>query len=411
METVRLPGRGLQPDETISSLLDRAGSLCGMGRESIGRALLQRWRSSHPAAPTNVPDWDDPPDEALAMLAAACDIKDWEHQRAIIEKREARGARPLPRHKAARELLNAVIIDGPRWLKPGYRTAWCPLCFARDIARGGVPYFRWQWARVASTFCNLNHPPIPLVSWPERDGEKGQNPNERHLPKELMTDRLIVPIDPKKDAAWFQTARARHMLRSTEQDGRNWYTKYDRYMTLEKPASNRAPALTNWELDLDELLALEEIQLEKSGASPAEQPPALDDIRALLIAIGEQAGQLTPNEDGWFWSKWSWHGVPSIDDNPDQEPTATQQHLWEDVRSWENPASRRALFWLGACAQGWPLEDLAGKTPIFIPLWFRWANVAPLLEPNRRVGEWLSRMGRQERTLTAKRSPSLKRGH
>jgi len=53
---------------------------------------------------------------------------------------------------------------GQRWfLLPRCRRAYCPLCFAEDLAADRTPYFRFEWTPVVTLCCWRHH--TPLFDW------------------------------------------------------------------------------------------------------------------------------------------------------------------------------------------------------------------------------------------------------
>lgn len=86
------------------------------------------------------------------------------------------------------EILMRAVQE-PYWLLPSYaRTAYCPLCFERDLARQRTPYFRRAWSYGLVTMC-LKHR-TALSEWPARiDGQRILpqewiiSPSTRHTPR------------------------------------------------------------------------------------------------------------------------------------------------------------------------------------------------------------------------------------
>lgn len=69
------------------------------------------------------------------------------------------------------ELLKRSVQE-PYWLLPSRaRTAYCPLCFERDLARHRTPYFRRAWGYGLVTRCSTHC--TSLCEWPSRvDGQR-----------------------------------------------------------------------------------------------------------------------------------------------------------------------------------------------------------------------------------------------
>ncbi|MGH9436336.1 MAG: TniQ family protein [Terriglobia bacterium] len=322
-------------DESISSYLDRAASVHGVDRYVLGRDLLAQ---AYPGIPLPcVEDWDQPPPRALQALAQASGL-------------------------SAKALLkDHGITDGPGWLLPQARTAWCPQCFARD-ASWQPPYFRREWARAACTFCPEDGE--PLLDWPpEGRIEKGKRQGRR-LPLELLVNKRVVGVTMKSGSVW--------RLRSTQPE-RQRYAKRLRAITCLPQLANSfmTRELKQWERDVD-------YAVENSMNGPSVQDPHNPLLSGFVSGLhapyddlptAATSGVLVPNGKSWTWypqsgerSYWLTTLWRTVFEQLDRE---------DYFRSVANPAARRAALWLAACVS-LPRTDLdrlcEDRTPVFLLL-------------------------------------------
>jgi hypothetical protein len=121
------------PDESFSSVLDRAASFWRVERGAFLNAL----RDGDTTDAQRVDD-DNPADIVVARLA------------------EAVGMPPDA-------LRRCGIVDAPEQTAPEHRMSYCPLCWDQDAAEKRPPYFRRAWSRLASVACEVHH--APLLGW------------------------------------------------------------------------------------------------------------------------------------------------------------------------------------------------------------------------------------------------------
>lgn len=326
---VFLPTRGIYPKETISSLLDRAGAIYGVGGAAFGQALLEKGASCRRWKVPQVQDWDDPPAEALEILADACGT--------------------------TRQYLETLTIqDSREWIAPGFRTAYCPSCFRINLYYESPPYFRRDWAVVSRTFCYEHAWQQPLLNWSQHDpdGDAAPSASGRILPGEWVAKRLLT-------------------LSGDEQRRRRWKASAALCEDAGIPEESEEMVLrlTAWEQSLEGRLGYAAYLLgyyyahnggepetaERSWGCPVFAP---DGPAAKVASLGPQAGELRPSKDGWRWEPGITAAVP--------DEQMSVESAWEDFRRVGNPAARRAAFWLAACAEGEDLRKLTTDFPIFI---------------------------------------------
>jgi hypothetical protein len=133
----RWPIASLAKDETLQSLTERAARFYECSPERL-------WAATNDDD-VSVGAPDDPTAPALARLAHAV------------------GMRPI-------DLLPARIPDGPGWLTPTARHAYCPYCWQEDLQAGRPCHYRVHWARVLTVACHEHG--SPLLYWrPHRDDD------------------------------------------------------------------------------------------------------------------------------------------------------------------------------------------------------------------------------------------------
>jgi hypothetical protein len=136
------------PDETTSSVLDRAAGLYEMDRERLISLLLpgeRRWGHTR--------DWDYPLDHHRRAFAAAIGTSDPQD-------------------------FGVGLWKSDSFLAPLARAVYCPRCFLTDLAIGRPPHFRWQWAIAFATACHRHRTPLMNWRWMRRF--------QRRLPREWM---------------------------------------------------------------------------------------------------------------------------------------------------------------------------------------------------------------------------------
>lgn len=119
-----------RPDESLSSVLDRACGLFNICRAGVIRQMIH----------VNSCDFDAPPQKVCEALASAT--------------------------QTSYEAMQRLSVPAERaWMlvKRADRDAYCPLCADEDIASGMVPYFRLDWSRLWVTHCHIHG--TPLMQW------------------------------------------------------------------------------------------------------------------------------------------------------------------------------------------------------------------------------------------------------
>lgn len=166
--------------ESLSSVLDRAGSLWSLSRSQLIREVTGM-------SPGEFGDPDGIPNaQARRSLASALNVT----------------SNHLAQFAAARD-RTALLMAPPA------RHAYCPLCFARDRFAGRAPGFQLDWGRFWLTHCRIHL--TPLFDW-KATGPSG----ERWLPPEWLLDESFRPAPRSwlnrnlKWARWYARIGPRH---------------------------------------------------------------------------------------------------------------------------------------------------------------------------------------------------------
>lgn len=143
-----------EPDETITSVLDRAATLYGTTRGELVWELKRNWGSLEQDKLWTNADLDvDPPRSLIRALARALECSD--------------------------DLIGDLRLASSKWLlDPASRRAYCEKCFDEDIARTGSVYLRHDWAFSFVTHCRRHKVPLSSLSYTFRRGVYA----ERELP-------------------------------------------------------------------------------------------------------------------------------------------------------------------------------------------------------------------------------------
>ncbi|NKF24385.1 TniQ family protein [Solimonas marina] len=143
----------VEPDETITSWLDRAAALHGVSRVHILQELESRGREfdgERRASQDFDYDFDMPFDWCRTLERAAG---------------LATGAlSPLPASKQN------------TYLAPESRHAYCALCFEEDLSRGVLPHFRANWSKSSVTLCYRHRCPLHTWKLPPKDYQAREYP-------------------------------------------------------------------------------------------------------------------------------------------------------------------------------------------------------------------------------------------
>lgn len=145
------------PDETFSSILERAAAFWDMDRsELIGSWMLNDICAGDAA------EADTPTPELRAALAHTIGVDE--------------GA------------LTPTTIEHGDWVVAGgHRIAYCPLCWEEDAAQGRDPYFRRAWCSLATVQCEQHV--VPLRPW-LKDARGGRCGPPARQGKHLSQERL-----------------------------------------------------------------------------------------------------------------------------------------------------------------------------------------------------------------------------
>lgn len=130
---IRLAPQQLRDGESLSSLVDHQAQLWGVGR----RALVEQV-------------------SFIPGMLALRDLDGCRQDQFLHEYAQLCGCE-------FRELRAACADDSIVLIGQRARHAYCPLCFQEDLARGEVPYFRLDWARMLLTHCRFHQ--CPLFRW------------------------------------------------------------------------------------------------------------------------------------------------------------------------------------------------------------------------------------------------------
>ena len=172
---VRLRAEAPHADESISSAMDRAASLWGMGRREMLRQLGHAPKNREFDAVVSMP--------LLETLSHAFGM-----DRAGLE------ALAVPKERLG-------ILVAPR-----IRHAYCPICFDSDWRSGTTPYFRLNWGRLLASHCRVHR--APLFEWGALSYEGYRLlPHAYYLPFDSAAD-LPPWIDAnlREALAWQQVA-------------------------------------------------------------------------------------------------------------------------------------------------------------------------------------------------------------
>ena len=104
------------------------------------------------------------------------------------------------------------------WAGGGSRppmTTYCPLCFAHDLRRRELPYFRHQHQDAFTTYCRTHL--TPLFLWPHC-----QSVSKAYFPKwvlDLQSEgRPLTPVGDKNKEVILQMRQARRILKSSARE-------------------------------------------------------------------------------------------------------------------------------------------------------------------------------------------------
>lgn len=311
----RLFVQGPYPDESVSSLLKRAGALYGIFYEDLVTQLYLR--AGFDPRPASTLDMDNPDRELRDLLTDALGLK-----------REA--------------LDTCVIQNGMQWLDPSARSAYCPVCFLDDRQAGRSPYFRRRWALVWKTMCEIHCMPLEECPWAYylpaqwQIGVTHQSP----LPASAFRNQMQILIEPLR----------RHWQRQT------W------------EGFELAAKLLGWEYS----------RITEQASAPDSMSPAMASnttaslrCAARLVSVFgvnrlssvervcPPAGKLIPTPGGWWLSYRRLHMDP-ID--PKIETP------WTRFCSISDPAIRRGALALAAVTmeKDWQIAEILG-IPVDIP--------------------------------------------
>lgn len=346
-----LPVHGLARGETISSMMDRAGAIYGVDGVVFGRMFLCRAAAMRRISVPTVNDWDDPPEIVKRILAECLKI-------------------------SVSDLDEHSIHDGPRWLAPGSRSAWCPYCFAQDLHfRSGWPYFRREWALISRTFCYEHSCPEPLLSWPDPKPDKRYFDGGRNLPVEVVTDR-IMSLSTREylrrrqshsDA--YRSLISKPSREIESKDPIEWLQEWEQ--RFDSKLEFFAALLNNEQLDEKKARYYTREELDEIRRTEAIPGCEITTLQKLLSSLSFQAGRLYLSHERWYWNFFTW-AKPDLSISYHLEhKNSDEVSALEKLRHCRDPSERRAQFWLAACtydSAGWlGLRDLCQVRPVFVP--------------------------------------------
>jgi len=153
---------------------------------------------------------------------------------------------------------------------------------------------------------------------------------------------------------------------STSQIRETYRKIFDNQALVSETVLEKGIPLAEWEESLDRRLEIEQLMLNE-GRRPMDSIVLGHNgaIHDLLAAIGYQAGVMLPGTDQWNWQA-SKAGILKTGQLGDL-PISDTREAWNQIRTWDNPGNRRALFWLAACAEGHGDKNLCGNPLIFVP--------------------------------------------
>lgn len=242
-----------------------------------------------------------------------------------------------------REALDAgVIRNGPQWLDPNARSAYCPLCFLDDRKSGRSPYFRRRWALAWKTMCEIHCAPLAECPWAYR------------LPPEWqigVTQQSPIPVSD------FQI----HMDIFIKPLRRHWQRQSWKGFNL-------GAKLLGWEYSriVEHASAAETVSptVESNGIASLRCAARLVSVFGVnrlssVERVCPPAGKLIPISDGW-WLTYRHLQMDPVDSRIETP--------WARFRSISDPDARRAAFALAAATMepGWRLSEILG-IPVDIP--------------------------------------------
>ena len=150
MNRLRLIIEPPQPDESLSSVLDRASALYGMETTELLASIYGKEIDRK-----RVGDLDKLPDSLIEPIALSIGI-------------------------SPDRLAECRINDSDHLLSFGFRTTFCPTCLSEDLDATGIPYFRKEWASFFSIVCKKHE--TVLVEWAPATGKQTRALPRRSLP-------------------------------------------------------------------------------------------------------------------------------------------------------------------------------------------------------------------------------------
>lgn len=314
-KVVRVPISPPAIDETFSSVLDRAAVFWGLDRETMISALVPYEASAAHAA-----EADSPTPALVSAFAAAI------------------GAPPDL-------VLSTSIENESSTIAPGFRVAYCPLCWDDDKNAGRDPYFRRVWCAMDAILCAVHR--IPLDAW-------ATNTLGRRLPP---------------PSACCESKRADELWLNGLDRARRWES--DRNADVMRTivvatagfSANAVAALSNSKMDRCDW---------RGGRDAIERVGLLLATNPAPYAEHLPMDRLVPDVAcGYLFSGNRRAAAPS-----------TMEEGWEAVRRLGEPALRRTFWWLIArtVADEWqplPIRRWAGACSGLESWWYR--RVQPAL--------------------------------
>ena len=305
-----------QPDESLSSVIERAAAFYHMEPGELGVSLLG------PEAWTKNPgrDWDNPGIAVVSALGSAFDM-------CMVE---------LQKH---------CITDGPAVLRPGQRRSYCPSCIEEDRLAGKSPYFRRSWARVYMTICSKHR--CPLLEWGPPGLRAGTGRDRRRaVPAEWQTaERADLPLSSRVASA------RKEYFNETFRPYEPMRCRFTRTESMEL-----AESLCNWEMAI-------QMAVEAGGRldiSPIPYLRTVGGLMALLASPGSSGSEMLGRGRELVVEEGRWR----LKLNGPTQKTARVHTggLLGDINFISSPSARRSITCLTACTveMGWPVDEFLG---------------------------------------------------
>lgn len=336
-----------QPDETISSILDRACSLYSISRSM----LLSELCPGNYDWPSGIDLDVNPPPRLIESLARALDLPP--------------------------QALERLRLDKVSWrLLPKARLAYCPKCLNADCGSGRDPYFRADWSWCFMTHCAVHRCPLLMWTYSSRQIDhrrfwRCQLAGGENFAPLVDWDDFTVPFPEFNRIDWSnpEIGRVWAAIVTQEQELLAWITAGD----ARKAAIFRLRMLY--------------VLATGKWTKPSRGP-----LMNKLVPVGAA-------ERLFDLGQWSLPAGRGVADS------------WKRIRSAWLPGYRRAASWVVSqirhpgppvALQGFPLAATASS-----PQWFRRIVWARLLEEGR--GHFREALGQRDNLLLGTVPDALRR--